>query len=81
MQVKIIGGGAAGFFTAVNIKALRPDIKVTIIERTRYVLSKVAISGGGRCNLTNTFNGIGDLSEAYPARTQVDAQNIPLVWS
>ena len=66
MQVKIIGGGAAGFFTAVNIKALRPDIKVTILERTRYVLSKVAISGGGRCNLTNTFNGIGDLSEAYP---------------
>ncbi len=66
MRVNIIGGGAAGFFAAVNIKEMRPDAEVTIIERGADVLRKVAVSGGGRCNVTNTFEGISDLAEVYP---------------
>lgn len=66
MQINIIGGGAAGFFTAINVKELIPKAEVTILERGHGVLRKVAVSGGGRCNVTNTFEGIGDLSEVYP---------------
>ena len=66
MRVNIIGGGAAGFFAAVNIKEMRPDAEVIIIERGKDVLRKVAVSGGGRCNLTNTFDGIANLAEVYP---------------
>ena len=65
-SVAIVGGGAAGFFCAIRIKELAPDIQVTIFEQSRKVLAKVAISGGGRCNCTNTFAGISDLSQAYP---------------
>lgn len=49
----IIGGGAAGFFTAINIAEKRPDFKIVILERGNDVLSKVRISGGGRCNVTH----------------------------
>jgi len=53
VSVGIIGGGAAGFFTALNIKELIPDAYVKIFEKTRKPLSKVEISGGGRCNVTH----------------------------
>lgn len=62
----IIGGGAAGFFLAITLKQLRPAAEVTILERSANVLSKVLISGGGRCNCTNTFEGVDDLSSVYP---------------
>lgn len=62
----IVGGGAAGFFLAIRLKELRPDAEVVILERGREVLAKVRVSGGGRCNCTNTFEGVGDLSEVYP---------------
>ena len=48
MQINIIGGGAAGFFTAINVKELIPKAEVTILERGHGVLRKVAVSGGGR---------------------------------
>ena len=66
MKTAIIGGGAAGFFLAVNLKEMMPEMEVTIFERGQHVLRKVAISGGGRCNCTNSFASVGDLSEVYP---------------
>ncbi len=65
-HVVVVGGGAAGFFLAINLKEMRPDIDITIIERNQRVLNKVKISGGGRCNCTNTFDEIHDLQIAYP---------------
>ena len=62
----MIGGGAAGFFLAVNLKETMPEVVVTIFERSHRVLSKVAVSGGGRCNCTNTFADVRDLSAVYP---------------
>ena len=66
MRTAIIGGGAAGFFLAVNLKELMPEMRVTIFERSSRVLAKVKVSGGGRCNCTNSFEGITDLSHVYP---------------
>lgn len=65
-SLAIIGGGAAGFFLAVNAKEMMPELDVTIFEQQRKVLVKVEISGGGRCNCTNTFAEISDLKQAYP---------------
>ena len=53
MRIGIIGGGAAGFFSAIAVKENYPEAKVVIIEKSKQLLSKVKISGGGRCNLTN----------------------------
>jgi len=65
-RVAIVGGGAAGFFLAINLKEMLPEADVTIMERSQRVLAKVEISGGGRCNCTNTFREITDLQMAYP---------------
>ena len=65
-KTAIIGGGAAGFFLAICLKEKMPEMAVTIFERGKEVLRKVAISGGGRCNCTNTFEDIRDLQEVYP---------------
>ena len=66
MDVAIIGGGAAGFFLAVNLKELAPQARVTIFEKQTNVLKKVLVSGGGRCNLTNSLEGVTDLKRVYP---------------
>ncbi|MFK7806628.1 MAG: NAD(P)/FAD-dependent oxidoreductase [Saprospiraceae bacterium] len=66
MKVAIIGGGAAGFFAALSVKEHHPDAAVFIIEKSTKLLSKVKISGGGRCNVTNGTTSIKDLSTAYP---------------
>ena len=66
MKTAVIGGGAAGFFLAMNLKEAVPEMEVTIFERSNRVLSKVAVSGGGRCNCTNTFAEVRDLSTVYP---------------
>ena len=65
-KTAIIGGGAAGFFLAVTLKEMMPEMSVTIFESGSKVLRKVAVSGGGRCNCTNTFEDVGDLKEVYP---------------
>lgn len=65
-RVAIVGGGAAGFFLAINLKEQCPQLDVAIMESASRVLRKVEISGGGRCNVTNTFEGIRDLREVYP---------------
>ncbi|MBQ7419945.1 MAG: NAD(P)/FAD-dependent oxidoreductase [Prevotella sp.] len=66
MKTAIIGGGAAGFFLAINLKELLPEMEVTIFERSQRVLAKVEVSGGGRCNCTNSFDEVHDLSTVYP---------------
>ncbi|WP_298310575.1 NAD(P)/FAD-dependent oxidoreductase [uncultured Aquimarina sp.] len=62
----IIGGGAAGFFTAINVAEKDPSLKIAILERGKEVLSKVRISGGGRCNVTHAEFIPDDLSKNYP---------------
>ena len=66
MKVAVIGGGAAGFFSAISVKENYPNASVTIFEKTTKVLSKVKVSGGGRCNVTNGTTSIADLAKAYP---------------
>lgn len=65
-DVAIVGGGAAGFFMAANLAALRPDLHLTILEKTPKLLSKVLVSGGGRCNVTNNCMDIRQLAGFYP---------------
>jgi predicted Rossmann fold flavoprotein len=62
----VVGGGAAGFFCAVNAARLNPGLKVLIVEKTTKLLSKVKISGGGRCNVTHACFDIGEMSKRYP---------------
>ena len=66
MRTAIVGGGAAGFFLAINLKEMCPQMDVSILERSQRVLAKVEVSGGGRCNCTNSFASVGDLSQVYP---------------
>jgi predicted Rossmann fold flavoprotein len=66
MRVAIIGGGAGGFFSAISVKHHYPDAHVTIHEKSLKLLSKVKVSGGGRCNVTNGTDSIKILAEAYP---------------
>ena len=65
-QLIVIGGGAAGFFCAVNAARLDPSLKVTIIEKSSKLLSKVKVSGGGRCNVTHACFDIVEMSKRYP---------------
>ncbi|MHA4847104.1 BaiN/RdsA family NAD(P)/FAD-dependent oxidoreductase [Flavitalea antarctica] len=62
----VIGGGAAGFFCAVNAKRLNPELEVIIVEKTSKVLAKVRISGGGRCNVTHECFDIPVMAKRYP---------------
>jgi predicted Rossmann fold flavoprotein len=62
----VIGGGAAGFFCAVNAARMDPAMEVTIIEKTGKLLSKVKVSGGGRCNVTHACFDIPEMIKRYP---------------
>jgi predicted Rossmann fold flavoprotein len=66
VQIAIIGGGAAGFFAAIACARANPDNTVSIFERGSQFLTKVRISGGGRCNVTNVCSDPVPLSEHYP---------------
>src|ERR1700761_7901784 len=59
-----IGGGGAGLFCAVN--AARLGVRVTVLEKTGKLLSKVKVSGGGRCNVTHACFEIGEMAKKYP---------------
>ena len=65
-DIIIVGGGAAGFFTAINIVEKNPKLKVAILERGSEVLQKVRISGGGRCNVTHACFEPNELVKFYP---------------
>ncbi len=62
----VIGGGAAGFFCAVNAARLNTALKVVILEKNSKLLSKVRVSGGGRCNVTHACFDIPELVKRYP---------------
>jgi predicted Rossmann fold flavoprotein len=65
-DVIIVGGGAAGFFTAINLAEKNKNLKIAILERGKEVLTKVRISGGGRCNVTHACFVPNDLVKFYP---------------
>ncbi len=65
-DIIIIGGGAAGFFAALNIAEQNPEIKIAILERGNEVLTKVKVSGGGRCNVTHAEFIPQELVKHYP---------------
>ncbi|MFM1754292.1 MAG: hypothetical protein RLZZ236_1231 [Bacteroidota bacterium] len=65
-DIIVVGGGAAGFFSAINIVERNPKLKVAILERGKEVLSKVRISGGGRCNVTHACFEPNELVKYYP---------------
>lgn len=62
----VIGGGAAGFFCAVNAAQMNPELKVILLEKSNKLLSKVKVSGGGRCNVTHACFDIKEMSLHYP---------------
>jgi predicted flavoprotein YhiN len=65
-DVIIIGGGAAGFFAAIHCAESAPDRSVTILEKGSKVLTKVLVSGGGRCNVMHSCFQANDLVSRYP---------------
>ena len=65
-KLVVIGGGAAGFFCAVNAARMAPGLSVTILEKSGKVLSKVRVSGGGRCNVTHACFDRTDMAARYP---------------
>ncbi|MFM2358742.1 MAG: hypothetical protein RLY16_735 [Bacteroidota bacterium] len=62
----VIGGGAAGFFCAVNAARLAPNLRVVLLEKSSKLLSKVRVSGGGRCNVTHHCFSIAEMIQHYP---------------
>ena len=80
MRVAVIGGGAAGCFCAIALKRRLPEVGVTLFESGPKLLAKVAVTGGGRCNLTNSFRDVAfsgqepgkmRLEEVYPRGAQL----------
>lgn len=65
-RLVVVGGGAAGFFCAVNAARLNPALEVIIVEKSNKLLSKVKVSGGGRCNVTHACNSIAEMIKKYP---------------
>ncbi|HEX7618129.1 MAG TPA: NAD(P)/FAD-dependent oxidoreductase, partial [Verrucomicrobiae bacterium] len=65
-RIVIVGGGAAGFFAAITCAEAVPDAEVTILEKSAQFLSKVKISGGGRCNVTHACFDARELAARYP---------------
>ena len=65
-RLVVIGGGAAGFFCAVNAARLSPGLEVIILEKSNKLLSKVKVSGGGRCNVTHDCQSIAEMIKRYP---------------
>jgi predicted Rossmann fold flavoprotein len=62
----VAGGGASGFFCAVTAARLNPQLRVILVEKTGKLLSKVKVSGGGRCNVTHACFAILDMVRKYP---------------
>lgn len=65
-KIIVIGGGAAGFFAAINLALREPGYEITILEKTNKLLSKVKVSGGGRCNVTHHCFDTNELVKNYP---------------
>lgn len=79
-RIAIVGAGAAGCFAAQRIQELCPHVSVVLFEAQDRPLKKVAITGGGRCNLTNSFQQVSDLREVYPRGHQL-MKRLMYSWS
>lgn len=66
LRIAIIGGGASGFLAAITAKEINPFAEVYIFEKNPKMLVKVGLTGGGRCNVTNSFCNVTDLKQVYP---------------
>ena len=66
MRIAVIGGGAAGFMAAITAQSSDSKSEVILFEKSNKALSKVKISGGGRCNVTNACFSISELDKNYP---------------
>lgn len=75
MNIIVIGGGAAGFFAAINSAQLHPGADVLLLEKTNKLLTKVRVSGGGRCNVTHACFDNGLLIKNYP-RGEKELRNV-----
>jgi predicted Rossmann fold flavoprotein len=71
----VVGGGAAGFFGAINAAQINPGLRIIILEKTSKLLSKVKVSGGGRCNVAHQSFSPSELSHHYP-RGQRQLKNL-----
>ena len=65
-DILIVGGGAAGFYAAIHAAEVNPELKIAILERGKEVLTKVKVSGGGRCNVTHAEFDPNELIKNYP---------------
>ena len=65
-RLAVIGAGASGCFCAANVAGCSGDVAVTVFEAGQVPMAKLALTGGGRCNITNTFEGVETLSSVYP---------------
>lgn len=65
-DIIIVGGGAAGYFSAINIAEKKPNLSILILEKSKEVLQKVKVSGGGRCNVTHACFEPKPLTKFYP---------------
>jgi predicted Rossmann fold flavoprotein len=75
LKVVVIGGGAAGFFAAINCAAATREAEVILLEKTNKLLSKVRVSGGGRCNVTHACFDNNLLVKQYP-RGEKELRNV-----
>lgn len=71
VDIAVVGAGAAGFFAAITAKQMQPQARVSLFERGNHPLKKVGLTGGGRCNLTNSFAAVTDLKQVYPRGHQL----------
>ena len=62
----VVGGGAAGFYGAIQAAAAGPSMRIAILEKTQKILTKVRVSGGGRCNVTHACHNPFELARHYP---------------
>ena len=69
-RIIVVGGGAAGFFAAISAAEASPDVEVLLLERGPQFLSKVRISGGGRCNVTHSMFDSREFARRYPRGEQ-----------
>ena len=65
-RIAVIGAGAAGCFAAIELKRLLPGAEVTVHEAGKRPMAKLALTGGGRCNISNTFADVRSLKDVYP---------------
>ena len=65
-RIIVVGGGAAGFFAAIACAEAAPEAEVVVLEKGPEFLTKVRISGGGRCNITNACSDVREFAEHYP---------------